>query len=61
MTKLESAETFRTSWGTTFIVEAATDLKLGQDIIINGGKYRIKKILFPPKPDDERVAIIVED
>ena len=60
MTRLESTEIFHTSRGTAFVVEAATKLKLGQTVMINGEKHQIKKLFFPPKPGDKRVAIIVE-
>lgn len=61
MIELESIEIFHTSRGTACIVEGDRKLSVGQSVIINGEKREIKKILFPQKPDDERVAIIVED
>ena len=61
MIELESIEIFHTSRGTACIVEGDRKLSVGQSVIINREKHEIKKILFPPKPDDERVAIIVED
>ncbi len=60
MLELESTEIFHTSWGTACIVDGSNELKVGQDIIINGEKRQIKRILFPPKPDDKRVAVIIE-
>lgn len=61
MIELESIEIFHTSRGTACIVEGNRKLSVGQSVIINGEKREIKKILFPQKPDDERVAIIVKD
>ena len=61
MMELESTEIFHTSRGTVCIVEGNRKVRVGQSVIINGEKHKIKKILFPSKPDDERVAIIVED
>ena len=61
MIELESIEIFHTSRGTACIVEGDRKLSVGQSVIINGEKREIKKILFPQKPDDERVAIIVKD
>ena len=46
MLELESTEIFHTSWGTACIVDGSNEL--------------IKRILFPPKPDDKRVAVIIE-
>ena len=56
---MESTELFHTSWGTVCVVDSNNELKVGQDIIINGEKRQIKRILFPPKPDDKRVAVII--
>ena len=61
MIELESIEIFHTSRGTACSVEGDRKLSVGQSVIINGEKREIKKILFPQKPDDERVAIIVKD
>ncbi len=60
MTKLESAEKFNTSRGLAFLVKGGINLKQGQSVNINGEEYRIKKIIFPTTPDNEKVAIIVE-
>ena len=60
MTKLESTELFHTSWGTACVVDGSNKLKVGQSIMINGEKRQIKRILFPSKPDNESVAVIIE-
>ena len=61
MIELESTEIFHTSRGTVCIVEGNRKVRVGQSVIINGEKHEIKKILFPPKTDDKRIAIIVEN
>lgn len=60
MLELESTELFHTSWGTACVVDSNNELKVGETITINGEKWKIKRILFPPKPDDKRVAVIIE-
>ncbi|MGN0688910.1 MAG: hypothetical protein ACI4KH_00655 [Oscillospiraceae bacterium] len=60
MMKLTSKETFNTSMGTVFIINSGFDLKVGDDIIINDVKYKIKKIMEHSRlSDSNSIAIFV--
>lgn len=60
MMNLISKEMFKTSMGTAFIVDSSSKINVGDDIIINGTQYKIKKIIEHSRPTDfNSVAIFV--
>lgn len=58
MTKLTSKGKYNTSFGTAILVETSEVLRIGDQVIIDGEEYVIKKITLPSRPTNENLITI---
>ncbi|MDE5576226.1 MAG: hypothetical protein K2J11_02405 [Oscillospiraceae bacterium] len=59
MIELTSKEKFNTSLGVIFIIEDPPLLHKGEDVVIDGQKYKIKRFIFLTRPTDKDIISIV--
>ncbi len=57
MIELTTKEMYHTSLGLKVIVNTSEILKVGETVLINGKKYRIKAIAFSHNPNDGRIIL----
>ena len=59
MMKLITKGTYNTSWGTAFVIDYTSQLKIGDSILVEDKKYVIKKIILPTKPSELHLMAIL--
>lgn len=59
MVELISKKEFNTTFGKTFIVENPPEIHKGQNVMINGQEYIIKKIILPSRPTEKDIVSII--
>ena len=59
MIELTSKEKFNTVFGLIFGIEDPPELRKGDDVIIDGQKYKIDRFIFPTRPTEKNIISIV--
>lgn len=59
MIELTSKGKFNTAFELIFIIEDPPALHKGDDVIIDGQKYKIDRFIFPTRPTEKNIISIV--
>jgi hypothetical protein len=50
---------YNTSFGLAFVVKCSETIKVGQNVVIDGIAYSVKKILMSTNPSDEDIVTLL--